>query len=498
MVAPTAEVGYEASTSTTWGDVDQAEKTPELRWPRSVEIYDTMRRQDAQVMSVLRAVTLPIRRTGWRIDPAGARPEVVQWVADDLGLPVAGAVDTAASTPRRSRDRFSFAEHLRLALLELAFGHSPFEQVYRVDAATGLLHLRKLGWRPPRTLSRIEVAADGGLIAIEQQSNGINGAHRMTVDRLVVYVNDREGGNWLGQSLLRPAYKFWLLKDRLLRVGAQTVDRNGMGVPVYTGADFSYITDPEKRRQAEQADLDAGLAMTKAFRSGDNAGAAVPKSAGLELKGVNGTLPPAKEWVDYYDEQIARAVLAHFLNLGTQTGSWALGSTFADFFTLSLQAVAEQIADVFNQHVIEDLVDLNWGPDEPAPRLVFDEIGSRNPVTAEGIKALIDCSALVPDEALETYLRTTFGLPARNAGTAPDANTVDPVDAARARAAAEVLQKAYLAVGVVITQDEARDLARRAGAILSDTPPTPPAAPQPAPPATSASDQEAAPWHPPR
>ena len=40
----------------------------------------------------------------------------------------------------------------------------------------------------------------------------------MTVDRLVMYVNDREGGNWLGQSLLRPAYKFWLLKDRLLRV----------------------------------------------------------------------------------------------------------------------------------------------------------------------------------------------------------------------------------------------------------------------------------------
>jgi hypothetical protein len=33
-----------------------------------------------------------------------------------------------------------------------------------------------------------------------------------------------------------PAYKHWLIKDRLLRTWAQTIDRNGMGLPVYTGA----------------------------------------------------------------------------------------------------------------------------------------------------------------------------------------------------------------------------------------------------------------------
>ncbi|WP_343091546.1 phage portal protein family protein, partial [Clostridioides difficile] len=63
--------------------------------------------------------------------------------------------------------------------------------------------------------------------------------------------------------------------------------------------------------------------------------------------------------------------------LGTQTGSWALGTTFADFFVGSLQAVAMHIADVTQQHVIDDLVDLNWGEDEPAPQLVFDEIGAK-------------------------------------------------------------------------------------------------------------------------
>ena len=31
---------------------------------------------------------------------------------------------------------------------------------------------------------------------------------------------------------------------------------------------------------------------------------------------------------------------------------------------------------------------MNWGPDEPAPRIVFDEIGSRRDATAEAIKVL--------------------------------------------------------------------------------------------------------------
>jgi hypothetical protein len=117
--------------------------------------------------------------------------------------------------------------------------------------------------------------------------------------------------------------------------------------------------------------------MARAWRSGETAGTAIPNGADLILRGVEGALPEAEPAIRYHDEAIARGVLAHFLNLGTQTGSWALGSTFADFFTLSLQTVAQQIADTATCHVVEDLVDANWGPDEPAPKICFDEIGSR-------------------------------------------------------------------------------------------------------------------------
>lgn len=413
MSTPQRERGYAVGDALlSWTDLapDQHESNPDLQWPKSIDVFDRMRKEDSQVKSVLKAVTLPIMRTSWELDPTGVRPEVLRSIADDFGLPVQGEAPTP---PKRRRDRFSWQEHLRLALLELPFGHSVFEQVYRIEG--GLARLRKLAWRPPRTIAEWDVARDGGLNGIRQHGAGIGSSQqpKLSVDRLVVYCNEREGGNWVGESILRSAYKNWLIKDRLIRSQALTQDRNGLGVPIYQGAPVPESASDADRDAWIARERDNGLMLATQFRSGESAGASIPNGASLTLKGVEGDLPDADVPIRYHDEQIARAVLAHFLNLGTETGSWALGSTFADFFVDSLQSVAMHIADVTQQHVIDDLVDANWGSDEPAPRLVFDEIGSRSPATAEAIKQLVDCGALQPDPALEVFLRATYGLPVK-------------------------------------------------------------------------------------
>lgn len=457
---PTTEDGYSVGPTSSFWDVPDDEKVPELQWPRNIEVYDQMRRTDAQVISVLRAVQLPIRRTTWRIDPASAAPEVVEFVAANLGLPVLG--QDAVARPRTG-DRFSWPEHLQLALTCLAFGHSVFEQQYRIERdenGVPRAYLRKLGWRPPKTISRIDVAPDGGLIAIEQAVAGTD-KHRMEVGRLVVYVNEREGGNWLGQSMLRPAYKYWILKDRMLRTQAQTIDRNGMGVPVVKAPEMPKdIYDPVEYTKRQDAEIKRGLKIAQMFRSGRQAGASIANSADIKLLGVEGTLPDAEKPIRYYDEQIGRAALTHFLSLGgdNSTGSYALGDTFADFFTLSLQTIALSIADTATKHIVEDLVDINFGTGTPAPRIVFDEIGSQQRITAAALKDLVDSGVITSDENLERFARQTYNLPELKAGTARTGT-----DAERAREIAELLQKAYLAVGPVITRKEARDLIRRAG-----------------------------------
>lgn len=403
--APVNEIGYAATSNRNWWMYDD-ETTPELVWPQSVIVYDAMRRQDSQVRSVLQAVTNPILSTRWWIEPAGSRDEVAEFVARDLGLPLAGADDPPPAP--RTRDRFSWLEYLRHALLMLPFGFMYFEQVYRIDPDGNRAHLRKLAPRMPKTIESVDVAPDGGLISITQYSSMTERAQKpIPVDRLVAHVNEREGGNWLGHSLLRSCYKNWLIKDRLLRVQAQTIERNGMGIPVY-----------EAQEGATGDDIAAGAAMAQAWRAGEAAGSATPFGAKIRLVGVEGDLPDADKPIRYHDEQIARGVLAHFLNLGTQTGSWALGTTFADFFTLSLQNLAQSVKDTSTQHVVEDLVDINFGEDEPAPKVMCAEIGSRQQATAAELKALIDSGGLVVDVELEAAIRQMYGLPRADPETA--------------------------------------------------------------------------------
>lgn len=414
-----AELGYQADTGVvTWGTLISwvAERNPDLAWPNSIDVFDRMRREDPQVKSVLRAVTLPIMRTDWVIDGAGCRPEVVEHVARDLGLPIKGKPFVA---PRRRKDRFSFKDFLRLSLLELVYGHSVFEQVYSIDD-DGSTHLRKLAWRPPRTIAKFDVANDGGLNAIEQHGT-VGGADiRIPVDRLVVFVNEREGANWVGESLLRAAYKMFVLKDRVLRIQALTAERNGLGLPVVTTAAPQESWDFAEATAWLDKQIEAAEEIAKDARSGDAAGVGLPNGASMQFVGVTGKLPDTDQFIRYYDEQIARAVLANFLNLGgnNSKGSYALSDVLGSFFTDSLNTIAEQVADIVDQHVIEDLVDLNYGPEEPAPRLVPGPIGERQQITAEVIKALVDCRALIVDEPLRAFVRDRWGIPIEDLTTA--------------------------------------------------------------------------------
>jgi hypothetical protein len=383
------------------------EQVPDLQWPHSVRIFTRMEREDTRVSSLLAAIGLPIRRTPWRIAQSGASDEVTAFVAQNLGLPVDGAGDEPLST--RTRGRFSFSQHLMWALTVNQFGHSVFEQVYRTGD-DGMVWLQRLAPRPQRTISQWNVAESGALLSIQQWAPTSGGPvlyagastgtpSEIPIDRLVVYTRDMEPGFWIGRSLLRPSYKHWLLKDELLRIQATTIRRNGMGLPIGIGAPGSTDADIEKLAQ-----------MAQGARAGENAGGALPNGADMKLLGVQGNMPDISRAIEYHDEMIGLAGLAHFLNL-SKGGSYALASVQADMFVQAVQTHAEQIRDIFTAHVIEDLVDVNWGPDEPSPRLIFDPIGSHQDATAAALQLLVQAGLLTPDQAIEQSVRQRLGLP---------------------------------------------------------------------------------------
>lgn len=407
MPGLTTEIGYVNGHGRDVLAFDENERIADLQWPQSVGVYARMAAEDGRVASLLQAIGLPIRRTAWRIDPNGASDEVAAFVAKNLGLPLVGAGDVVVEQPsRRHSGRFSWSQHLADALAILQYGHAFFEQVYRLDEETGQFWLRKLAPRPQKSITKISVARDGGLESITQSPPAFDGSTlygigqvEIPVDRLVAYTRDPEPGMWMGKSLLRPAYKHWILKDDILRVQATAIRRNGAGIPVVTAAK----DDDQQVARARE--------IASSMRAGNNAGIGLPPGWKAELLGVTGNLPDTQQAITGHDKAIALAGLAHFLNLD-RGGSYALASVQADTFVQSVQTFAEAICETANHHIVWDLVDLNWGPDEPAPAIVFDEIGTRQDSTAAALKLLVDAGLLSPDVLVEAKVRQDLGLPA--------------------------------------------------------------------------------------
>ncbi|MEV0584098.1 DUF935 family protein [Nonomuraea sp. NPDC050310] len=410
---PTNDIGHLDTLYGPWVS-DWQELIPDLIFPTSVQTYARMR-HDPQLTAVLSAYTLPIRRATWVIDPAGCRDEVVRLVSEDLGLPVLGA--TTGPTPAR-RSGVRWDDHLRLALLSLVYGFMPFEQRYEIR--NGQARLVALGERMPHTIGDIKLKQGG---VVESISQDLIGTRPIPASRLVWYVHDREGANWAGRSMLRPAFGPWLLKHEMWRVHATSIRRFGMGIPS--------VEAPAGGTPAQVAEAQR---LASAMRAGDTAGVGLPAGFKLAVTGMTGSVPDAMAFISYLDQQMSRSALAGILDLGeTRNGSRALGQTMLEMFLLSLQAIADEIADTATSGqpgmpgIVTSLVDFNWGENEPAPRIVCTDVGDRHEVTAEALDQLLTSGAISPDPELEAYVRTAWGLPARAARPSP------PVEQPQAR-----------------------------------------------------------------
>jgi hypothetical protein len=371
---------------------DTTETVSELIWPESVRTYSKMR-TDPQITAVLNAYCLPIRSGTWAVDPAGCRDEVAQLVADDLGLPILGAGTEPGPARRRG---VKWDQHLRMALLMLVWGHMPFAQRYEIR--DGRARLVELAERLPSTITEIDTNADGSLKGIVQ----FGGDGAIPAKNLVWYAREREGAAHQGRSMLRPAYGAWLLKHEAWRVHATSIRRFGMGVP---SIEAPVGATPAQVLEAQR--------LASAMRVGDQSGAGLPPGYKLALTGMTGSVPDAVEWIRYLDAQMAQSVLASILNLeSSANGSRALGETLVGLLQMSWMAAAKEISDPATDLSVQ-IVDYNFGEDEPAPRVVVTDIDAPD-VTADAISQLMGAGAIQPDPELDAWMRQRYRLPERD------------------------------------------------------------------------------------
>lgn len=391
----------------------------DLAFPNCLPIYADMQ-NSSKIGGILESITLRITGMSWSLTGDQVRPEVMEFLHEQFGM--------TKSSEGRVRHRIAgvnLLEHLADALTCLAYGFAPFEQVYSVGApvtpteqALGLrwvTRLRKLGHRDPATISEVGVGSDGGLIDIVQRVTTADGTQRQVsipVDRLVLYTNGRKGGDWYGKSVLRRAYRDWYFMDMFERLHAQIIERNGMGFPT-----MEY--DPS------QMTKDQAMEVVRSVRAGEEVGAAFPAGAGsFTLTGVSGSLVDPLPAIQRHEQLIGKALLSMVMDLGHDNGARSLGDTFQALFDSALNAFADRFAETFTEHVIADLVALNFGPSERYPVLTHGAAEGTIGADANTLKLLSDAGFITAQREDESALRAKLGLPDLAAAAAPVETTV--------------------------------------------------------------------------
>lgn len=388
---------------------------PELRFPDSAVVYDAMR-NETHLAGVLEALVQPIADAEWKLDGTGVPENVTAFVRTELKLPT-----EESPLSHTYHNGVDIIDHI-VEMIEtmLIYGFSCAEQVYDVSEPTPeqlllgagvqvpgtdkrlVAHLRKLSPRPPRTITEIETERDGGLKSIHQTPLEYDGplleGTEIERDQLVFYTHKRKGAAWEGESLLRPAYRSWALKDIYMRLDARAVDRHSSG--------YWKVTSDDARRLDE---LEGKLAEVQ---SGERGVIGHDANDTVELMGLSGSIVDIISRLQYLDREMSRSALAMFLDLGIDgQGNRALGEVHLRVFYRKIAAVAKYAARIVTEHVIADLVRHNYPEGTPYPRLTPGDIIAQQSANLDTIQTLVSTGLVTTDPQLEAWARSRHGMP---------------------------------------------------------------------------------------
>ena len=222
-----------------------------------------------------------------------------------------------------------------------------------------------------------------------------------------------------GRSILRNAYRSWYFKRRIEEIEAIGVERDLAGLPVaYVPPEFLSST-----ATAEQSTVLTTIKdIVTSIKRNEQEGVIMPsmyddqghKVFDLVLLSSGGSRQfDTDKIIQRYDQRIAMSILSDFILLGSdRVGSYALGTSKMDLWSMAVDSIAKNIAEVMNQHAIPRLLKLNGMDVSRAPYLTYGEVShvDLNEVSTF-VAGLVQTGAIVPDPKLEQYLRDLAGLP---------------------------------------------------------------------------------------
>jgi Protein of unknown function (DUF935) len=393
------------------------EIVPELSGANAIQTYDRMAMGDAAVDISLRAGKMPIVGADFFIEPYDSE-EVNKEIADFVGFNIL----ESESAP--------FLSVLQDALRMMEHGFSTSEKVFEEREWTPrrkganrrkFIMLKKMAPRLAPTVRKIVYDDHGGPTGIEHMATRADNKPEpveIPISKLVIFANNRKGGNLEGQSLLRTAYKHWYYKDNLYKIDGIQKERHGMGFP-------TIVLPPT----ANDRDIQLALDLVSNIRTNERGGAVLPTGWELKFAELPGQPVDVMRSIDHHNAMIMLNVMAQFLLMGiAEGGGRATAGAHQDMFTKSLRFLANVMCDMFNLYVIPQLVAYNYDTDN-FPQLKARNIGETKDLQqwASALANLAARNLITLDLETEQWVRSKIDAPMKltNRQT-PEANLATP------------------------------------------------------------------------
>ncbi len=382
----TAELGG-TGTTIVGGFLTGQDYNPDFTGTRRIKLFDEMRLSDATVRAGLNMVKLPILSADWYIK--GNHEESREFIEKQL----------------LNNPGFSWTGFLRQALTMCDNGNSIFEKVFQTTPE-GKIGWKRLSPRMSKTIHKWTIKGEGGKeVPGIYQILPTGQTAEIPRWKLLYFINEQEGSNYEGISLLRAVYQPYYYKQLYYKVDAIAVEKQGMGIVK--------VTHPPNANPQEIAKVEE---IAKNVRANERAYVKLPAGYNLEFIDTHAdSLKDTKEMIDHHDRQISKAFLAQFIELGTKSsGSYALSSDQSKMFTLGLEYITKIVQEEMNNRAIKELVDLNFSgiKEEDYPTLEYGAIGDVDYLgLSEALTKLSGSGLITPNAEMEKYILNTMKVP---------------------------------------------------------------------------------------
>lgn len=325
------------------------EKDGEITRSERISIDDLvdMRRRDGQARALMRLFYLPIMSAfadGEWIAPDGDEEaeQEVEFANNMWNLPPqAGGMTTSKTV------------FLKKVLQALCDGFAVFEEVREVPddgPLKGLITLRKLAYRDPRTI-RFRVDEKGGFNGIRQVATvgGKTIDVKIPKEKCWFWACQEEENPYYGVSLFEAAYEHYTIKRKLYYIAhlaAQFAAVPGRVGEVPQGADPRHVLAFKQSLQ----NFAFNTSMVTPF--------------GYKVTPFNGNSGfDFLKLIDHHNNMMSKSVLAGFMDAEQRSAVVEIGKTDpnSDFFILALESIMDDISEHLTQYMLPKYIDWNFG-----------------------------------------------------------------------------------------------------------------------------------------